>query len=32
VHVLSWMGLECDDIERMRRDVVDVLGDRLRRG
>jgi hypothetical protein len=31
VHVFSWVRLDCDELERLRHNNVDVLDDRLRR-
>ena len=32
MHLLTWMGLDCADIQRLRHDIRHVLNDRLRRG
>jgi hypothetical protein len=32
VYVLTWMGFDCDDIQRLRRGIRHLLSDRLWRG
>ncbi len=32
MYVLTWMGFNCDGIQRLRRGIQHVLNDRLRRG